>query len=127
CTGLAVVMRVTGTFGGAGATGLCADPTQLPGPLAVANHQNGAQAAQVRAVAIQLDAAGHHAHILFAQTGGGAMLAGLHAAHAGLDARLVVGVGHGRSSGRWAACAAGTVGTRPPGTGSARPISPARR
>ena len=68
-----------------------------------ARHEGGGHAAQVSAVAVQLDAIGHHLHVRFAQTGGGAVVALVGTGLAGLDAVVVLLV-HGMgwlSEPRW--------------------------
>ena len=57
-------------------------------------HEGGGHAAEISAIAVQLDAIGHHFHVRFTQTGGGAVLAFVGAGLAGLDA-VVVFLMHG--------------------------------
>ncbi len=53
-------------------------------------HEGSGHAAQVSAIAVQLDAIGHHLHVRFAQACGGAMFAFVGAGLAGLDAVIVL-------------------------------------
>ena len=67
------------------------------GVLRIAGHEAGSQGADVGAVAVDTDAAGHHLHILFFEAGGGAMFAGGDAGVEGVEEGLVLGV-HGKGS-----------------------------
>src|SRR5690606_15406444 len=95
---LAMLVFMASALVGAGAARLRAYLAQGGRLLAVAEHERGAQPAQVRAITIQLNTAGHHRHILFAQAGGGATLAGFGTTNTSLDTGLVDGIDHRRSS-----------------------------
>ena len=90
-----MLVFVTGAFAGAGATGFGTHAAQRRSLFAVPNHERRTQPAQVRAIAIQLDAASHHRYVVFAQAGGGTVLAGLGTAGASLDTGFVAGIDHG--------------------------------
>lgn len=57
--------------------------------LAAAGHQTHRKSAHVGAIAIELDAASHHLHVLLAQAFRGTALAGDHAPDAGMHTTLV--------------------------------------
>lgn len=83
---LAVVVWVAGAFFGTGLAGEGAEVAGFFGEVAVADHQGFGEAAEVGAVAVEADAGGHHRHVVLAQAGCGAMLAGDDTGAAGLDA-----------------------------------------
>ena len=90
-----MVSLVLAALGGAGSTYLGALAAQGHGEGAAACHETGRQAAQLRAVHVQGNAASHHLDVFFAQAGAGAMVAGGGASVAGVDAVLESGVIHG--------------------------------
>ena len=74
---------------------------QVGGVLGATGHEAGGQGADIGAVAVKADAAGHHFYILFLQAGGGAVLAGGDAGVEGVEEGLVLGVhGTGVRNGR---------------------------
>ena len=67
---------------------------QVRGVLRATRHEAGREGADVGAVAVELNAAGHHLHVRLAEAGGGAVLAGGNAGMEGIEQGLVLGV-HG--------------------------------
>ena len=67
---------------------------QVRGVLRAAGYKAGGEGADIGAVAVELNAASHHLHVLLLQAGGGAMLAGGDAGIEGIEQGLVLGV-HG--------------------------------
>jgi hypothetical protein len=63
-----------------------ADPSRK---LTAARHQPYGESADIRAIAVQFDAAGHHLHVLLVQAFGCAVLASDRAGDARMDATLV--------------------------------------
>jgi hypothetical protein len=80
-------------------TDLGAQGAKLNGTLAAARHECGRKAADCCAVDIELDAPRHHFHLVFAQTRGGTLIAGVGAFVARLDTGAEFFNGHGTSSG----------------------------
>jgi hypothetical protein len=66
----------------------------VPGVLGAAGHQPGREGADVGAVPVEADAANHVLHVLFAQAGSGAMLAGRYAPVESVEQQLFVDGGH---------------------------------
>ncbi len=87
---LAVVHLVFGAFFLAEAADVGAVAQQALGAFRAAGHEAGRQGADVGAVAVKLNAAGHHLHVVFLQAGGGAVFAGCHAGGQGLEQALVL-------------------------------------
>jgi|TARA_R110002095_G_scaffold209222_4_gene195604 hypothetical protein len=92
--GLAVVHLVLATFFSTVATGLRTDAANLLGELAVTGHERGGECTQVGAVSVKLDAAGHHFHVVFAQTGCSAGFTSDGAVGTRLDACVEFGIEH---------------------------------
>jgi len=65
---------------------------QVRGVLGATGHEAGREGADVGAVAVELNAAGHHFHVLLAEASGGAMLAGGDAGMEGVEQGLSLGV-----------------------------------
>ncbi|MBD8530511.1 hypothetical protein IFT83_11045 [Massilia sp. CFBP 13647] len=85
-------------LGGAGSTYLGALTAQDHREITTARHETGRQAAQLRTVHVQRNAAGHHLDVFFTQAGAGAMVAGGGASVAGVDTVLEISVIHNFSS-----------------------------
>ena len=68
---------------------------QVGGVLGAAGHEAGSQGADVGAVAVEADTAGHHFYVLLAEASGGAMLARGDAGVEGVEEALVLSV-HGK-------------------------------
>ncbi len=68
---------------------------QVGGVLRAAGHEAGGQGADVGAIPVEANTAGHHFYILLAEAGGGAMLARGDAGVEGIEETLVLSV-HGK-------------------------------
>ena len=77
--GLAVVVLMLPALVGAEGADFGALAQQVLAVLGAARQQAGGQGANVGAVAVEGDAAGHHFHVVFVEARGGAVLAGAHA------------------------------------------------
>lgn len=97
--GALLAMRhcVRATFFGAGAAQLGAQPAKVGGMSAGARHQSSSRPADLGAINVQRDTAGHGFYVLFLETGGGADVAGVGAGVAGIDAALKIILVHGSS------------------------------
>jgi hypothetical protein len=82
----AMFQRVLGAFFRAHFADLGANPPNVIDHFAVAGHVCSCQTTDLRAVHIQLDTACHLVHILFRETGYGALITGIGAIVARLDA-----------------------------------------
>lgn len=85
------------TFTGAGITNLRAKCAKLPCKLTPARHKPYRQSADIRAVAVQLDAASHRLYVLLAQASRRAVLARDGASNARVHTTLKFFVWHNAS------------------------------
>ena len=81
-------------LGGADAADFGALAHHVHGVLGAAGHEAGRDGADIGAVAVDADTAGHHFYVLLAEASGGAVLAGGDAGVEGVEEGLVLGV-HG--------------------------------
>ena len=88
------VGTVLGALVAAGFADVGALLQQVRSVLRATRHETGREGADVGAVAVELNAAGHHLHVRFAEAGGGAVLAGGNAGMEGIEQGLVLGM-HG--------------------------------
>jgi hypothetical protein len=79
-------------FRGADAANLGAFAHHVHGVLGAAGHKAGGNGADVSAVAVNADTAGHHLHILFTKAGSSTMFAGGDAGVEGVEKALVLSV-----------------------------------
>src|SRR5207249_3246306 len=91
---LTVIDLVLGALRAAGGARRRADLAQVFEETRTPAHESDGVPAQTGAVAVEPNALGHHLHVGFAQAGVGALLAGLGAARTGVDAGLVLLLGH---------------------------------
>ena len=91
---LAVVRRMAFAFLAAGLANLRADLANRASELTAARHHRSGQAADLRAVHVERDAAGHLPDVGLLQAGRGAMVAGVGAGLASLNAFSELIVGH---------------------------------
>tara|TARA_B100001105_G_C22399454_1_gene448590 strand:+ start:804 stop:1118 length:315 start_codon:yes stop_codon:yes gene_type:complete len=91
---LAVVMLVPATLVATRLADLRAQLAQLLGEVAAPGHVASRQAADCGAVHVQRDASRHHLDVLLLQAGRGAVVTGVSAGVARLDAGLVLLVSH---------------------------------
>src|SRR5437879_5383806 len=91
---LAMLDVVRAAFRSTGATGLCAETANCRRKLRIGAHQQRCCAAKHGAISVQLNAAGHHFHVVFSQTSAGAISAFVRAVIAGFDAINVSLVWH---------------------------------
>ncbi|GAB2452903.1 hypothetical protein GCM10011375_40000 [Hymenobacter qilianensis] len=89
-TTMVVVLAVLGTFHSAGMTDLSTELQQVLGVLGSTGHEAGSQGTNIGAVAVQLNTAGHHLHVLLLQAGGGAVLAGSDTGVEGSEEALIL-------------------------------------
>lgn len=91
---LTVIHLVLCAFLAARVADLCAELADLLRELRAARHLARRKRADVRATAIELDAAGHHFHVLFVQASGRTVLASFHALVTRLDTIFIFFVRH---------------------------------
>jgi hypothetical protein len=90
------VVSVFFAFSGARFTNVGAQLAYISGVRTVAGHKAHGGVADFGAVAVETDAFGHHLHVLFAEAGVGAVVAGHGAGLAGFNAILIFLVCHVR-------------------------------
>ena len=85
-------MRVAGALVAAGFADFGAQRQQRGGVNRTPRDAAGGEGAEIGAVAVELDAMGHHLHVLLQQARGGAMFAGNKAVIQGFEQASVLGV-----------------------------------
>jgi hypothetical protein len=96
---LAMIHRVFSALLAARVTDFCAQRANAFREFGAARHLAHRQRTDIRATAVELDAARHHLHFLFVQAGGRAVFARLHALVTGFNTGFIVFVRHDYSFG----------------------------